>query len=188
MVLRAEELLDRLMEVAPNAAAYNLIGNLAVVQQDHLRAELAYQEAMSKDPGNPEITLNLASLYLAQGGYAKARATLAPVLERFPELARAREVERSASARASSRSWPARAATGAGGCRGRSRRSPPSRCAASRPGRPRPAGARPAASCTASPAPSPHAQEGQLLCPACGGRLRLADDALKYLFLRYLEP
>ena len=41
-----------------------------------LRAELAYQEALSKDPGNPEVTLNLASLYLAQGGYAKATQAL----------------------------------------------------------------------------------------------------------------
>jgi tetratricopeptide (TPR) repeat protein len=187
MVLRAEELLDRLLEVAPNAAAYNLVGNLAVVQQDHLRAELAYQEALSKDPGNAEVTLNLVSLYLAQGGYAKARATLAPVLERFPELPRALELQHRlreafeqelACAGCDRRWWVPR-------------ELPPQ---SSFKVRGEPPGEAPAGRCAACgklyciACASPHAREGQLLCPACGGRLRLADDALKHLFLRYLEP
>jgi len=187
MVLRAEELLDRLMEVAPSSAAYNLIGNLAVVQQDHLRAELAYQEAMAQDPGNPEVALNLASLYLAQGGYAKARATLAPVLERFPELPRARELERRlregfeqelACAGCDRRWWVPREVPPQSSFKVHGEppgEAPAGRCA--RCGR---------LYCIACA--SPHVREGQLYCPGCGERLRLADDALKYLFLRYLEP
>ena len=187
MVLRAEELLDRLLEAAPNAAAYNLVGNLAMVQQDHLRAELAYQEALSKDPGNPEVTLNLASLYLSQGGYAKARATLAPVLERFPQLARARELERRiregfeqefACAGCDRRWWVPREVPPQSAFKVRG--EPPGEAPA---GRCADCGKLYCIACA-----GPHAQEGQLLCPACGGRLRLADDALKYLFLRYLEP
>jgi hypothetical protein len=56
-----------------------------------------------------------------------------------------------------------------------------------------PPGEAPAGRCTACgglyciACAAPHAREGQLLCPACGGRLRLADDALKYLFLRELK-
>jgi tetratricopeptide (TPR) repeat protein len=185
MVLRAEELLDRLLEAAPNAAAYNLVGNLAVVQQDHLRAELAYQEALSKDPGNPEVTLNLASLYLAQGGYAKARDTLAPVLERFPEMARARDLERRiregfeqelACAGCDRRWWVPREVPPQSAFKVRGEppgEAPAGRCAA--------CGKLYCIACA-----GPHAREGQLYCPACGGRLRLGDDALKYLFLRHL--
>ncbi len=185
MVLRAEELLDRLLEVAPNAAAYNLVGNLAVVQQDHLRAELAYQEALSKDPGNPEVTLNLASLYLAQGGYAKARETLAPVLQQHPELPRARELERrirqtfeqELSCAGCDRRWWV------------PRELPPQSAFKVRG---EPPGEAPAGRCAncgklyCIACASPHVQEGQLLCPGCGGKLRLAEDALKYLFLRCL--
>jgi tetratricopeptide (TPR) repeat protein len=185
MVLRAEELLDRLLEVAPTAAAYNLVGNLAVVQQDQLRAELAYQEALSKDPGNPEVTLNLVSLYLAQGGYAKARETLAPVLEQHPELPRARELEKRiretferelACAGCDRRWWVPRELPPQSAFKVRGEppgEAPAGRCAT--------CGKLYCIACA-----SPHAQEGQLLCPSCGGRLRLAEDALKYLFLRYL--
>jgi tetratricopeptide (TPR) repeat protein len=185
MVLRAEELLDRLLEVAPTAAAYNLVGNLAVVQQDHLRAELAYQEALSKDPGNPEVTLNLASLYLAQGGYAKARETLAPLLDSHPELPRVQELvrriregfERELACAGCDRRWwvpkevPPQPAF-------KVRGEPPGEAPA---GRCEACGKLYCIACAA-----PHAQGGQLVCPACGGRLRLADDALKYLFLRCL--
>ena len=187
MVLRAEELLDRLLEVAPTAAAYNLVGNLAVVQQDHLRAELAYQEALSKDPGNPEVTLNLVSLYLAQGGYAKARETLAPVLERSPSCPapwswqrRLRETfeQELACAGCDRRWWVPREVPPQSAFKVRGEppgEAPAGRCAA--------CGKLYCIACA-----GPHAREGQLLCPACGGRLRLADDALKHLFLRYLEP
>jgi len=158
-----------------------------VVQQDHLRAELAYQDAMAQDPGNPEVALNLASLYLAQGGYAKARATLAPVLERFPELPRARELERRlregfeqelACAGCDRRWWVPREVPPQSSFKVHGEppgEAPAGRCA--RCGR---------LYCIACA--SPHVREGQLYCPGCGERLRLADDALKYLFLRYLEP
>jgi tetratricopeptide (TPR) repeat protein len=186
MVLRAEELLDRLLEVAPTASAYNLVGNLAVVQQDQLRAELAYQEALSKDPGNPEVTLNLASLYLAQGGYAKARETLAPLMQAHPELPRAQDLARRirqglerelACAGCDRRWWVPRelAPQTAFKVRG----EPPGEAPA---GRCEGCGKLFCIACAA-----PHAQGDKLVCPACGGRLRLSDDALKYLFLRCLE-
>ena len=54
---------------------------------------LAYQEALKLEPDNAEVALNLASLYIAQGGYAKAKQALQPVLARYPEHARAREIE-----------------------------------------------------------------------------------------------
>jgi tetratricopeptide (TPR) repeat protein len=186
MVLRAEELLDRLLEVAPTAAAYNLVGNLAVVQQDQLRAELAYQEALSKDPGNPEVTINLASLYLAQGGYAKARETLAPLLQKQPTMPRVQDLarrirqglERELACAGCDRRWwvprelPPQSAF-------KVRGEPPAEAPA---GRCEACGKLYCIACA-----GPHAREGQLLCPACGGRLRLSDDALKYLFLRCLE-
>ena len=186
MVLRAEELLDRLMEVAPGATAYNLIGNLAVVQQDHLRAELAFQEAMTKAPGDPEAALNLVSLYMAQGGYAKARSTLAPVLERFPQLPRAQEVERRLRATFEQE-------LACAGCDRRwwvPRDIPPQSAFKVRG---EPPGEAPAGRCASCgklyciACASPHVQEGQLRCPSCGGKLRLGEDTLKYLFLRCLE-
>jgi tetratricopeptide (TPR) repeat protein len=185
MVLRAEELLDRLLEVSPSAAAYNLVGNLAVVQQDQLRAELAYQEALAKDPGNPEVTLNLASLYMSQGGYAKARETLAPLLQARPELPRVQDLarriregfERELACAGCDRRWWV------------PRELPPQSAFKVRG---EPPGEAPAGRCEACgrlycvACASPHVREGQMLCPSCGGRLRLAEDALKYLFLRYL--
>jgi len=187
LVLRAEELLGRLLEVAPTATAYNLTGNLAMIQQDDLRAELAYQEALALEPDNPEVALNLVALYLSQGGFAKAREALDPVLERWPELPRARELARRLRERFEQE-------LACAGCDRRwwvPRQVPPQSAFKVRG---EPPGEAPAGRCAECgklyciACAAPFAKEGQLLCPGCGGRLRLGDDTLKFLFLRHLEP
>jgi tetratricopeptide (TPR) repeat protein len=187
MVQRAEELLSRLMDLAPTAAAYNLMGNLAVIQDDHLRAELAYQEGLKLEPENAELALNLVSLYLAQGGYAKARQTLEPLAARAPQLARVQELQRRlrelyeqelACAGCDRRWWVPR-------------ELPPQPAFKVRG---EPAGEAPAGRCPRCgkiyciACATPYVREGQLHCPGCGERLRLTEDSLKYLFLSYLPP
>ena len=88
-ILRAEELLGRLLETSPTASVYNLTGNLAALKGEYARAELSYRQALSLEPGNSEVSLNLASLYLATGDVAKARALAEEVLGREPRAARA---------------------------------------------------------------------------------------------------
>ena len=88
-ILRAEELLGRLLETSPTASVYNLTGNLAALKGEYARAELSYRQALSLEPGNSEVSLNLASLYLATGDIAKARALAEEVLGREPRAARA---------------------------------------------------------------------------------------------------
>jgi tetratricopeptide (TPR) repeat protein len=187
MVLRAEELLTRLMDRAPTAAAYNLIGNLAVIQDDHLRAELSYQEGLRLEPENAELTLNLVSLYFAQGGYAKARQTLEPVLARLPQLPRARELERRlrehfeqelACAGCDRRWWVPKEVPPQPAFKVRG--EPPGEAPAGRCER---CGKLYCIACA-----TPYVREGQLTCPECGERLRLTEDSLKYLFLSYLPP
>jgi tetratricopeptide (TPR) repeat protein len=187
MVQRAEELLSRLMDLAPTAAAYNLMGNLAVIQDDHLRAELAYQEGLKLEPENAELALNLVSLYLAQGGYAKARQTLQPLAARAPQLPRVQELQRRlrvlyeqelACAGCDRRWWVPK-------------ELPPQPAFKVRgePAAEAPAGRCPRCGkiyCIACA--SPYVREGQLNCPSCGERLRLTEDSLKYLFLSYLPP
>ena len=184
-VQRAEQLLARLLDLAPSASAYNLVGNLAVVQNDHLRAELAYQEGLKLEPNNAELACNLASLYLSQGGWAKARQTLAPVLERFPDLPRARQLDRRLRERFEQelacelcgRSWWV------------PRQLPPQ---PSFKVRGEPPGEAPAGRCEGCgrifciACAAPHVRDGQLVCPQCGRRLRLTEDSLRYLFLSHL--
>jgi tetratricopeptide (TPR) repeat protein len=187
LVLRAEELLTRLMDLAPSAGAYNLMGNLAAIQDDHLRAELAYQEGLRLEPENAELALNLTSLYLSQGGYAKARQTLAPVLASAPELLRARELgsrlraqfEQELACVGCDRRWwvpkelPPQPAF-------KVRGEPPGEAPAGRCER---CGKIFCIACA-----TPHVRDGQLICPQCGERLRLTEDSPKYLFLSYLAP
>jgi tetratricopeptide (TPR) repeat protein len=187
MVQRAEELLSRLMDLAPSATAYNFMGNLAVIQDDHLRAELAYQEGLKLEPENEELALNLTSLYLSQGGYAKARQTLEPLLARAPQPPRALELQRRlrehfeqelACAGCDRRWWVPK-------------ELPPQPAFKVRG---EPAGEAPAGRCPRCgkiyciACAAPYAREGQLTCPSCGERLRLTEDSLKYLFLSYLPP
>ena len=61
---RAEELLVQILEEQENPAAYNLMGNLALLMGEYNRAEAAYQKAAALDPLYTEAVCNLAELYI----------------------------------------------------------------------------------------------------------------------------
>jgi len=88
LVSRSEELLARVMEIAPSVSVLNRIGNLARLKGEYPRAEVSYRQAIELDPDNLEMRLNLADLYLDRLKYAEARRLAQEVLARN-ELPRA---------------------------------------------------------------------------------------------------
>jgi len=186
MILRAEELLNRLLEQKESPSLLNLVGNLAAVQREFERARLAYQEGLKLDPANPELGLNLLSLHIELGEEAPAREQLAAVLAREPVPPRALELERRLREKFEIR-------LACAGC-GREwwvpREVPPQPAFLLR-GEP-PAEA-PAGRCEACGrlycvgCAAAHAREGHLYCPGCGQRRRLKEEPLKLLLLRYVE-
>jgi Flp pilus assembly protein TadD len=186
MVMRAEELLNALLEESETAALFNLTGNLSVVTGELERARLAYLEGLKLEEGNREIKLNLLSLYIDTGKVEEARELLEEVEgwpdppELFPQLRdrfheRFEEVLECSSC---SRQWrvpkqlpPQPAFTIRG--------EPPAEAPAGRCERCK------RLYCIACA--SEWVQEGRLMCPECNTRLRLNDDSLKYLLLQYVE-
>jgi len=186
LILRAEELLNRLLEQKETPSLFNLAGNLAAVQREFDRARLAYQEGLKLDPENAELKCNLLSLHLEQGEQTPARELLADLLAREPVPARALELQRRLREKFESR-------LACDGC-GREwwvpKELPPQPAFTLR-GEP-PAQA-PAGRCEACGrlycigCAAPHVHDGRLHCPGCGGRLRLKEEPLKFLVLRSVE-
>jgi tetratricopeptide (TPR) repeat protein len=186
LILRAEELLNGLLEGRETPSLLNLAGNLAAVQRQFERARLAYLEGLKLDPAHLELNLNLLSLYLELGEEAQARQLLATLLARVPVPPRALELERRLREKFDSRLR----------CDGCGRewwvpRQPPPQPAFTLRGEP-PAEA-PAGRCEACGrlycigCAAPHVREGRLYCPGCGERLRLKEEALKYLVLQHVS-
>ena len=71
-VLRAEEILSRILDEGEDSAAYNLMGNAALIKGDHLRAEAAYIRALEIDPQNQDAAMNLADLQVNRRMFSEA--------------------------------------------------------------------------------------------------------------------
>lgn len=90
MVHRAEELLALVEPEHPSASVYNLLGQVAVLKGERARGVLAYQAGLDRDPGNVDLTLNLALVQNERGKHDEARDLLLALLARSPGHERAR--------------------------------------------------------------------------------------------------
>ena len=93
MVHRAEELLAQVEPEHPSATVYNMIGTVAALKGERARAQAAYRAGLAREPGNPEIAVNLALLTLESGDWRGAAEAAAAVLARAPGHARARALQ-----------------------------------------------------------------------------------------------
>jgi tetratricopeptide (TPR) repeat protein len=186
MILRAEELLGWLTEQSPTPEVYNLNAHLALVQGERGRAELSLKAGLELDPRNTDLRVNLARLYLERGDVERARGIVTSLLEREPANEKALRVrdriregwETQLSCSGCGRSWwvprqvPPQPPLRLHG-------EPPAEC--------------PAGRCTACGrvycigCASQAVVEGRMRCAACGGPLKLDDDSLRYLVLRYVR-
>ena len=186
MVHRAEELLAQVEPDHPSASVYNLLGQVAALKGERARAELAYSAGLERDPGNPDISVNLALLHRERGKHDAARDLLLEVLAAHPGHARARtlldriraEREQKIACATCGREWWV------------PRELPPQPPLHVR-GEP-PAEA-PAGRCPACRkvycvgCASAHVKEMRFFCPDDGEYLRLSDDSLKWLFARAID-
>lgn len=186
MIMRAEELLNNLLEERESASLYNLTGNLAVVTGELERARLAYLEGLKLEPDNREMQLNLLSLYIETDKVEDARKLLEEMMgwedppERCGQLQdRFRErFEDLLECAACGRQWRV------------PKKLPPQPPFTIRG---EPPGEAPAGRCEQCKrlyciaCASEWVEEGRLMCPECHTRLRLNDDSLKYLLLQYVD-
>ena len=80
-IMRANELLVKLVDSAPSASVYNKLGNVALIRGEYKRAELCYTEGLALEPDNIEIKINLAALYQDRLDYTKSKQLLEQVLQ-----------------------------------------------------------------------------------------------------------
>jgi hypothetical protein len=186
MVHRAEELLAQIEPEHPSASVYNLLGQVAALKGERARAELAFSAGLERDPGNPDISVNLASLQRERGTHDEARDLLLSVLSTHPGHARARslldriraEREQKIQCATCGREWwvprdlPPQPAL-------RVRGEPPAEA---------PAGRCPVCAkvycvgCAAA-----HLREMRFYCPDDGEYLKLSEDSLKWLLARAID-
>ena len=186
LVSRAEELLAGLAREKPTASVYNLLGNVAGMRGERQRAELAWAAGLALEPGNPDIRANLAALHLDRGNWQRSRELVDETLaiEAGHEHARRLDerihevYERRYDCDGCGRAWWApRDLPPQPGFRARG--EPPGDAPAGRCGE---CGKLYCVACA-----SAHVVDGRLTCAACGGRLKLSDDALRWLFARSVE-
>ncbi|MCX7028985.1 MAG: tetratricopeptide repeat protein [Spirochaetes bacterium] len=183
LVSRAEELLAALAREQPTASVYNLLGNVAGLRGERQRAMIAWAAGLALDPGSPDIRANLAAMHLDRGNWQRARELVDEALTLAPAHAHAARLDARIKAAHESR-------CDCDGC-GRTwwapRELPP------QPGfqaRGEPPGDAPAGRCERCgrlycvACASAHVVDGRLTCADCGGRLKLSDDALRWLFNR----
>jgi tetratricopeptide (TPR) repeat protein len=186
MVHRAEELLAQVEEERPSASVYNLLGNVAVLKGELIRAEMAYTAGLGLEAGNMDLKINLAMLHLQKNDYGKAKEMLESVIaanaghpraERVLERARAQH-ETLVSCAACGRQWWA------------PKSLPP------QPGlkvRGEPPGDAPAGRCPACgkvycvSCASANVKDMRFLCADCGENLKLSEDSLKWLLARAID-
>jgi len=186
MVHRAEELLAQIEPEHPSASVYNLLGQVAALKGERARAEVAFSAGLERDPGNPDISVNLAGLHRERGKHDAARDLLLSVLSSHPGHARARslldriraEREQKIQCATCGREWwvprdlPPQPAL-------RVRGEPPADA---------PAGRCPACAkvycvgCAAA-----HLREMRFYCPDDGEYLKLSEDSLKWLLARAID-
>jgi tetratricopeptide (TPR) repeat protein len=185
MIMRAEELLNNLLEEQESASLYNLTGNLAFVTGELERARLAYLEGLKLEEDNREIKLNLLSLFIETDkgekagellaemrGWADPPERCAHLQDRFQE-----RFEELLECSACGRQWRV------------PKKLPPQPAFTIRG---EPPGEAPAGRCEQCgrvycvACASEWVEDGRLMCPECNNRLRLNDDSLKYLLLQYV--
>jgi tetratricopeptide (TPR) repeat protein len=185
MIMRAEELLNALLEQQESASLYNLTGNLAVVTGEFERARLAYMEGLKQEEDNREIKLNLLSLYIKTDKVEEARELLAEMKGWTDPPERCRHLqdrfrqrfEELLECSACGRQWRV------------PKQMPPQPSFTIRG---EPPGEAPAGRCEQCnrvyciACASEWVEDGRLMCPKCHNRLRLSDDSLKYLLLQYV--
>jgi len=186
MVHRAEELLAQIEPDHPTASVYNLLGQVAALKGERARAELSYTMALERDPGNPDITVNLAILQRERGHNDAARDLLLALLARSPGHPRATgllqrirdEKEHRLSCAVCGREWWVPRELSAQPAL-RVRGEPPADAPAGRCPR---CGKLYCVGCA-----SAYVRELRFYCPDCGETLKLSEDALKWLLARALE-
>ncbi|MBA7487086.1 MAG: tetratricopeptide repeat protein [Spirochaeta sp.] len=185
MIMRAEELLLKLLEKSPGVSVYNRLGNLALIKREYKRAELAFKEALKLEPDNGEINLNLAALYLQQGRHKQAKELTLSILEKQPDSAGAEKLlsqirknyEQKIQCASCSREWWV------------PRELPPQRGLKLRG---EPPGEAPAGKCPACgkiyciACASDHLRDKRFICADCGEFLKLSGDQLKYLIAEHI--
>ncbi len=183
MIHRAEELLAQVEPEHPSPSVYNLMGQVAALKGERLRAEVAYNAGLDMDPGNPDLTLNLALLQKERGKIDEARELVSRLLAIRPDHVRARvlldriraERETRLACAACGREWwvprdlPPQPAI-------RVRGEPPADAPAGRCPR---CGKLYCVGCA-----SEHLRDMRFVCPDCDEVLKLSEDALKWLLER----
>ena len=180
MVHRAEELLAQVEPDHPSPSVYNLLGQVAALKGERVRGEIAFGKGLELDPGNPDLTMNLALVLRDSGRHEKARTLLTGLLAAHPGHARAAELfrrlrderERRIECAACGREWwvprdlPPQPAI-------RVRGEPPAEA---------PAGRCPLCGKTyCVGCASAHVRDMRFFCADDGETLKLSDDALKWL-------
>ncbi len=186
MILRAEELLGRLLERAPSPSVYGKVGNLAALKREHARAEAAYREGLRLDPGDRDLQLNLAALQLERNDYHQAKEAVGRLLAQDPGHAGGLRLLERIRAR-----YETRLACDACGREWWTPREVPPQPAMSVRGEP--PGEAPAGQCEACgrvycvACAAEHLREGRFICPHDEKPLRFTDERLKYLLRGYLQ-
>ena len=185
MLSRAEELLGGLVERAPSPSVYNLMGNVARLKGEYLRAEMSYSEGLKLDSGNPRLNANLADLWVLRGDYPRAKDLVVRMMADHPNdeqgLSLLNRIRQSRETRLT-----------CAGCRRewwvprQLSRHPPVVV------RGEPPGDAPAGKCPVCgrilciECALPHLKGKRFYCPTCEEPLKLAGDELRYLMDSYL--
>ena len=186
MILRAEELLTRLLDGAPSPSVYNKVGILAGLKREHARAEAAFQEGLKLDPADRDLQLNLAALHLEREDYHRAREALERLLGQDPVFPGALRLQARLRAK-----YEVRHSCDTCGREWWTPREVPPQPALRIRGEP--PGEAPAGRCETCgrvycvACAEQHLEEGRFICPHDGKPLRFADERLKYLLRGYLQ-
>jgi tetratricopeptide (TPR) repeat protein len=176
---QAEEALAVLEEENPASEVRNLLGNIARLKGEYLRAETAYESALDLDETNYAALINLADLQAHRGKFAEARAALdrlprdryTPRALRLEERLK-KELEEQLSCDSCDRNWSVpRNLPDQGPLRLRGEvpdEAPAGRC--------EDCGFLLCVGCA-----KPYLSDGRFICPECGGKLKLSDNSLRYL-------
>ncbi len=182
MIMRAEELLLRLFDVSPTPPVYNLIGYLALIKREWVRAEIAFREGLALDPENASIKCNLASLFIDRNDYAKAKQYVSEVLSKEPANTEALKIHERLKS-----SFEVRLACSSCGREWWAPKNIPPQGTVKLVGEP-PADA-PAGKCgkcgkiLCVSCAEAHVKDSRFTCPDCGELLRLNDDWIKFILM-----
>ncbi len=182
---RADEILGRLIDKAPSARVFKLIGDIARIKGDLTRAEIAYRQGLELYPEDTDLMLNLAALYVEWFKYEKAKPLVSTVLAKtnlarasvLLEKIRAATEKRLVCSMCGKEWWVPKNIDP----------QPPLRIHGEPPGD-SPAGSCPecgkvyCVSCMVD-----YVEESRFVCPHCRVPLKLSDDYLKYLVKSFLE-